>query len=71
MEQARDPEMKQTRRGNTWHFGMKPHVGTDPHGRVHSLTATHAEVADITQLPHLVHGEERASSTGTKACGIA
>ena len=50
--------MKQTRKGNTWHFGMKLHVGTDPKGRVHSLTATHAGVADITQLPALLHGEE-------------
>jgi IS5 family transposase len=56
--QARDPEMKQTRKGNAWHFGMKLHVGTDPKGRVHSLTATHAGVADITQLPQLLHGEE-------------
>src|SRR4029453_13646665 len=23
--QARDPEMKQTRKGNAWHFGMKLH----------------------------------------------
>ena len=29
-------------------------------GRVHSVTATHAAAADITQLPHLLHGEERA-----------
>ena len=56
--QARDPEMKQTRKGNAWHFGMKLHVGTDPRGRVHSLTATHAAVADITQLPALLHGAE-------------
>jgi IS5 family transposase len=56
--QARDPEMKQTRKGNAWHFGMKLHVGTDLKGRVHSLTATHAGVADITQLPALLHGEE-------------
>jgi IS5 family transposase len=56
--QARDPEMKQTRKGNTWYFGMKLHVGTDLQGRVHSVTATHAGVADITQLPALVHGEE-------------
>jgi transposase, IS5 family len=57
--QARDPEMKQTRKGNAWHFGMKLHVGTDPKGRVHSLTATHAGVADITPLPQLLHGAER------------
>ena len=56
--QARDPEMKQTRQGNAWHFGMKLHVGTDLKGRVHRVTATHAGVADITQRPALVHGEE-------------
>lgn len=56
---TRDPEMKQGRKGKTWHFGMKLHVGTDPRGIVHSVTATHAGAADITQLPNLVHGEER------------
>lgn len=58
--QTRDPEMKQTRKGNAWHFGMKLHIGTDLKGRVHSVTATHAAAADITQLPALVHGAERA-----------
>jgi IS5 family transposase len=57
--ESRDPEMKQTRKGNTWYFGMKLHVGTDKRGLVHSMTATHAAVADVTQLPELVHGEER------------
>lgn len=57
--QARDPEMRQTRKGKTWHFGMKFHVGTDPQGLVHSLTGTDAATADITELPHLLHGAER------------
>lgn len=56
---ARDPEMRQTRKGNAWHFGMKLHIGTDLKGRVHTVTATDAAQADITQLPHLLHGEER------------
>ncbi len=56
---TRDPEMHQTRKGKQWHFGMKLHVGTDPHGTVHSLTATHAAVADIAQLPSLLHGDEQ------------
>ena len=34
--QSRDPEMKQVRKGNQWHFGMKIHVGTDRQGLVHS-----------------------------------
>ena len=57
--ETRDPEMKQTKKGNTWYFGMKLHVGTDQKGLVHSMTATHAAVADVTQLPELLHGEER------------
>lgn len=56
---TRDPEMKQGRKGKSWHFGMKLHVGTDRRGLVHSVTATHAGAADITQLPDLVHGQER------------
>ena len=57
---TRDPEMKQTQKGKTWHFGMKVHVGTDRRRVVHSLTTTHAAAADIRQLPDLLHGAERA-----------
>jgi IS5 family transposase len=57
---TRDPAMKQTRKGKNWHFGMKLHIGADPRGLVHSVTATHAGAADITQLPQLLHGRERA-----------
>jgi IS5 family transposase len=56
---TRDPEMKQTRKGKNWHFGMKLHIGTDRKGRVHSVSATHAATHDITQMPQLLHGEER------------
>lgn len=56
---SRDPEMKQTKKGKNWHFGMKFHVGTDRRGVVHSLTATHAATADIAQMSELLHGEER------------
>jgi len=55
---TRDPEMKQTRKGGSWHFGMKLHIGTDRRGIIHSLTATHAAEADIKQFPNLLHGEE-------------
>lgn len=55
---TRDPEMKQTRKGKSWHFGMKLHVGTDRRGTVHSVTATHAAASDIGQMPELLHGEE-------------
>jgi len=56
---TRDPEMKQTRKGGNWHFGMKLHVGADKRGIIHSVTATAASAADITEFPHLLHGQER------------
>jgi IS5 family transposase len=58
---ARDPEMKQGKKNaREWHFGMKAHVGTDPHGLVHSLVTTHAGASEFKQLPKLLHGKERA-----------
>jgi len=56
---ARDPEMKQARKGKSWHFGMKAHVGTDPNGVVHTLVTTHAAASEFNQLPKLLHGAER------------
>jgi len=58
-QKKRDPEMHQTRKGNEWHFGMKAHVGTDERGIVHRLTTTAANVADITEMHKLLHGEEK------------
>ena len=58
-EKARDPEMRQGKKGKDWHFGMKADVGTDRRGIVHSLTTTHGGAADITQMPSLLQGQER------------
>jgi IS5 family transposase len=55
----RDPEMRQTRKGKQWYFGMKAHVGVDSKRKlIHSVVATAANVADSRMLPHLLHGEE-------------
>jgi IS5 family transposase len=54
--------MKQTHKGRNWHFGMKLHIGADKRGIVHTVRATAANVADITQLPDLLHGQERSCS---------
>ena len=57
--QARDPEMHQVKKGQQWHFGMKAHIGVDATtGLVHSVATTAANVADITQVPRLLHGAE-------------
>jgi IS5 family transposase len=55
----RDPEMRQVKKGNEWHFGMKMHIGVDEAlGLVHSVTTTPANVHDITETAKLLHGEE-------------
>lgn len=59
-EGKRDPQMHQTRKGNQWYFGMKAHIGADADsGLVHSLVATAANVSDISQTEHLLHGQEK------------
>ena len=55
----RDPEMHQTKKGNQWYFGMKAHIGVDADsGLVHTVRSTAANVADVTQAEHLLHGKE-------------
>ena len=56
---AGDPELKQTRKGQHWSCGMKLHRGADRHGLVHTVRATAAGVADITQLLELPRGQAR------------
>ena len=56
----RDPEMKQTKKGNQWYFGMKAHIGVDSKTKlIHSVVATPANVHDSQALGHLLHGAER------------
>ena len=56
---ARDPEMHQAKKGNNYFFGMKAHIGVDLHtGLVHAVVGTPANVADVTQVDGLLHGEE-------------
>lgn len=59
-DQARDPEMSQTKKGNQWYFGMKMHIGTDARGVVHTAVATTAAVHDSQVLDDCLHGAERA-----------
>jgi IS5 family transposase len=56
---ARDPEMSSTKKGDTWYFGMKAHVGVDADsGIVHSLETTTAKVHDSQVWDALLHGGE-------------
>ena len=51
--------MHQTKKGNQYYFGAKAHIGVDDEsGLVHSVVVTAANVADVTQVGKLLHGEE-------------
>ena len=56
----RDPEMRQTKKGNQWYFGMKAHIGVDARsGVVHGLCTTAANAGDVVAAHRLLHGAER------------
>ena len=56
----RDPQMRQTKKGNEWRFGMKVHIGVDSEtGMVHSMSTTSANVHDVTEAHRLLHGGEK------------
>ena len=57
---ARDPEMRQSKKGNQWYFGMKVHVGADVNsGAVHSVSMTPANAPDISEMPNLLREDDR------------
>ena len=67
----RDPEMHQTKKGNQYYFGMKAHIGADSEsGLVHSVVGTAANVADVTQVDKLLHGEENLVSGDAGYTGV-
>ena len=67
----RDPEMHQTKKGNQYYFGMKAHIGADSEsGLVHSVVGTAANVADVTQVDQLLHGEENMVSGDAGYTGV-
>lgn len=58
-EKKRDSDACQTKKGNTWYFGYKAHIGVDrDSGLVHTVKATSANVHDVRMTPELLHGEE-------------
>ena len=58
-ERKRDPEAHQTKKGKTWHFGYKAHIGVDKDsGLVHHVEVSAANASDVTMTPKLMTGEE-------------
>ncbi|HGM7920895.1 TPA: IS5 family transposase [Pseudomonas aeruginosa] len=67
----RDSEMHQTKKGNQYYFGMKAHIGADAEsGLVHSVVGTAANVADVTQVDKLLHGEENMVGADAGYTGV-
>lgn len=53
--------MKQSKKGNQWYFGRKPHVAVDAKTQlIHRVVATSGNVPDGKVLPQLLHGKELA-----------
>lgn len=58
-QKQRDPEMRQTKKGNEWRFGMKCHIGVDAFsGLVHSIEVTPANVHDICAASKLIREDD-------------
>ena len=55
----RDPQMKQSKKGKQWYFGMKAHIGVDADsGLVHTVRGTAGNVGDVVEANTLLHGQE-------------
>ena len=58
-EKQRDPDAHQVKKGNTWHFGYKAHIGVDKDsGIVHTVKVTAANQNDVSMTSELLTGEE-------------
>ncbi|HGP1322478.1 TPA: IS5 family transposase [Pseudomonas aeruginosa] len=67
----RDSEMHRPKKGNQYYFGMKAHIGADAEsGLVHSVVGTAANVADVTQVDKLLHGEENMVGADAGYTGV-
>jgi transposase, IS5 family len=57
----RDPEMRSSKKGNQWYFGMKAHIGVDARsGLVHTAGVTSGSVHDATVMDRLIRGDDTA-----------
>lgn len=60
-EKKRDPDAHQAKKGNTWHFGYKAHVGVDKDtGLVHTVEVTGANTHDVVMTSKLLTDDEES-----------
>ena len=57
----RDPEMRSSKKGNQWYFGMKAHIGVDARsGLVHTVGVTSGSVHDAKVMDRLIRDDDTA-----------
>ena len=57
----RDPEMRSSKKGNQWYFGMKAHIGVDAKsGLVHTAGVTSGSVHDAKVMDRLIRDDDTA-----------
>jgi len=67
-----DPDAHQAKKGNTWHFGYKAHIGVDKDsGIVHTVEVTAANVSDVSKTAKLLTGEEETVNGDSGYLGAA
>ncbi len=60
-DKKRDPEMSSTKKGNTWHFGMKAHISVDAKsGLIHTVGVTTAKTHDAKVTDKLIREDDEA-----------
>lgn len=60
-DKKRDPEMSSTKKGNTWHFGMKAHISVDAKsGLIHTVGVTTAKTHDAKVTDKLIRESYKA-----------
>lgn len=60
-DKKRDPEMNSTKKGNTWHFGMKAHISVDvKSGLIHTVGITTAKTHDAKVIDKLIREKDKA-----------
>lgn len=58
-DKKRDKDAHSVKKGNTWYFGYKAHIGVDSQtGLVDTVKSTAAKVHDVTVIQELLTGEE-------------
>lgn len=58
-DKKRDKDAHSVKKGNTWYFGYKAHIGVDSQtGLVDTVKSTAANVHDVTVIQELLTGEE-------------